>query len=181
MIDLLYSRPVPVGDTSELRLLQSGDLARLESLTQRCDEAEAAWTLRTLSRSLTRWPTADDRAILGIFQTGAEAESTRLLQGIAAIAPDLGQPGSADVAVLVDPEWRGRGLGRRLTRAIMQVANAQGYRSVIARVGPGNVAFLRIAQRLGLAQQQTVGAEPLLLWGPATDGQSRRETRVRMS
>jgi RimJ/RimL family protein N-acetyltransferase len=181
MIDLLFSRPVPVGDTSELRLLQSGDLSRLESLTQRCDEVEAAWTLRTLSRSLTRWPTAEDRAILGIFETGTDTGPARRLQGIAAIAPDLGQPGSADVAILVDPEWRGRGFGRRLTKAIMQVASAQGYRSVIARVGPGNVPFLRIARRLGLAQQQSVGAEPLLLWGPATDGQSRRDTRVRMS
>ena len=167
----------PADETLMLRELQVDDLHRLEQLTQRCGEPERGWTLRTLSRSLADWPSADDRVVVGGFDGSGPSA---VLLGVAALAPDLGQWGDADVAVLVAPEFRGRGVGRRLLRAIIAVADERGYGAVSARVTAGNAAFLHLAERVGLWREESVGAEPLLLWGAARD-HGRRATRVRMS
>ncbi len=177
--DLVAHRPVAIAEGLTLRLLQWGDLPQIESLIQRCREAEQTWTQRTLSRSLVRWPASNDRAIVGMVET--RTSGGEQLCGIAAIAPDLGQYGCADVAILVDPDHRGHGLGMRLAQAILQVAGALDYRAVTVRVNRANHAFLRIAARLGLASNESVGAEPLLLRGATTGVPAHRAGRVRLS
>ncbi len=172
---------VPVAGILVLRSLQWTDLPQLESLTARCGEPDQNWAMRTLSRSLTRWPTADDRAIIGIAEVDAEPSldarpgpppggaAAPALFGLAAMAPDLSRAGDADVSVMIDPNFRELGLGARLLAAIVQVAAARGYASASARVAPVNTAFRLIAARLGFARQHTVGAEPFLLRRRLTD------------
>jgi ribosomal protein S18 acetylase RimI-like enzyme len=167
---------VPVAGMLVLRSLQWTDLPQLEALTARCGESDQSWAMRTMSRSLTRWPNADDRAIIGIAEVdgGTSADNRSgsglparagapQLFGIAAMAPDLGRSGDADVSVLIDPQFRDLGLGARLLGAIVQLAAARGYASATARVAPDNTAFRLIAARLGFTRQHTVGAEPFLL------------------
>jgi L-amino acid N-acyltransferase YncA len=72
-------------------------------------------------------------------------------EALAAIAPATGQilgvaryialpnePGAAEVAIEVDDDWQGRGIGRRLMSELVQRARAEGIARLVAYVGADN-------------------------------------------
>ena len=58
-------------------------------------------------------------------------------------------PSRADVAVLVQDDWQGLGLGSRLSDDIVSLAAARGVRTVVADVLATNERMLAILQRNG--------------------------------
>jgi GNAT superfamily N-acetyltransferase len=83
-------------------------------------------------------------------------------EALAAIAPDGSRivgvaryialphdPGTAEVAVAVDDEWQGRGIGRRLMRALVDRARAEGVTRLLAYVGADNRPVLDWIARAG--------------------------------
>jgi GNAT superfamily N-acetyltransferase len=83
-------------------------------------------------------------------------------EALAAIAPDGGRivgvaryialpddPGAAEVAVAVDDEWQGRGIGRRLMRELVDRARAEGVTRLLAYVGADNRPVLGWTARAG--------------------------------
>ncbi len=56
---------------------------------------------------------------------------------------------TAEASLYVAPAARGRGIGTALTRAILAAGEAGGLHTVVARVAGGNMASLRILERLG--------------------------------
>jgi acetyltransferase len=72
-------------------------------------------------------------------------------EALAAIAPATGQilgvaryialpnePGAAEVAIEVDGEWQGRGIGRRLMSELLERARAEGIARLVAYVSDDN-------------------------------------------
>jgi RimJ/RimL family protein N-acetyltransferase len=58
--------------------------------------------------------------------------------------------GTADVAYMVDPEWKGRGLGAALQERLVSYAKSRGVRTMTADVLVENSAMLRLFRSSGL-------------------------------
>ena len=63
--------------------------------------------------------------------------------------PRAGYRWTADVAVYVDLEWQGRGAGRRLYEALLDVLRRQGMRSACALIALPNDASVGLHRALG--------------------------------
>ena len=63
---------------------------------------------------------------------------------------------SVESSVYVDESARGQGLGQRLMRELVRVAEARGFHTMIARIAGGHEASIRLHQAVGFA---TVGTE----------------------
>ena len=63
---------------------------------------------------------------------------------------------SVESSVYVDESARGRGLGQRLMRELVLVAEARGFHTMIARIAGGHEASIRLHQEVGFT---TVGTE----------------------
>lgn len=61
--------------------------------------------------------------------------------------PD-GEPGEAEIAVVVADAWHRRGIGLRLTRDLAELARDRGYRTFFARALPNNRAALGLIRKL---------------------------------
>jgi ribosomal-protein-alanine N-acetyltransferase len=66
----------------------------------------------------------------------------------------------------VDPQWRGRGLGRHLLAAVLDHARAMGIRHATLEVRRSNVAALRLYERQGF---RTVAVRPAYYSQPDED------------
>ena len=58
--------------------------------------------------------------------------------------------GTADVAFMVDPDWKGRGVGTALQERIISYARQSGVRALTADVLMENTAMLRLFRSSGL-------------------------------
>lgn len=154
-------RPVCL-DAAVLQSLQWADLPAFEGLVSRSGEAEDGWTLHTLSRSLVNWPTAEDRALVGLTCNGTGNAATLLL-GVAGLVPDPRNPHEAQLSILVDPRHRQQGFGGQLLNAILRLADARGYRSASARTRADNLAFVNLMVGHGFLASSRPGTEPILL------------------
>jgi GNAT superfamily N-acetyltransferase len=112
----------------------------------------------------TRW-----RRFGGLASQLGERDLDRLTQidhheheALAAIAPDSGRivgvaryialphdRGAAEVAVAVDDDWQGRGIGRRLMRELVDRARDEGVRRLLAYVGAENLPVHAWIARFG--------------------------------
>jgi phosphinothricin acetyltransferase len=63
--------------------------------------------------------------------------------------PRSGYRWAADVAVYVDPAWQGRGAGRRLYAALLDLLRRQGMRSAIAGIALPNEASIGLHRAFG--------------------------------
>jgi RimJ/RimL family protein N-acetyltransferase len=91
-------------------------------------------------------------------------------EALAAIAPENGQivgvaryialpndPGAAEVAIEVDDDWQGRGIGRRLIRDLKDRARAEGIQRLVAFVSDENYPVRGWIARAGGAAQVAAG------------------------
>jgi RimJ/RimL family protein N-acetyltransferase len=58
--------------------------------------------------------------------------------------------GTADVAYMVDPDWKGKGLGAALQQRLVSYARSRGVRTLTADVLMDNVRMLRLFRSSGL-------------------------------
>jgi GNAT superfamily N-acetyltransferase len=89
----------------------------------------------------------------------------RQAEALAAIAPETGEiigvaryfgmlrdPAAAEVAVTVDDDWQGHGIGRRLVAALAERARANGFERLVAFVDPANRRVIEWLKRRGARQ-----------------------------
>lgn len=82
----------------------------------------------------------------------AIAVDTRRIVGVARYIALPEDPEAAEVAVAVDDEWQGRGIGSRLMSELLDRARAEGITRMLAYVSPDNHTVLSwIARAGGLA------------------------------
>ena len=79
----------------------------------------------------------------------AIAVDTRRIVGVARYIALPEDPEVAEVAVAVDDEWQGRGIGSRLIRDLFDRARAQGITRMLAYVSPDNRPVLSWIARAG--------------------------------
>jgi GNAT superfamily N-acetyltransferase len=112
----------------------------------------------------TRW-----RRFRGVARRLGDRDLDRLTridhhdhEALAAIAADSGQivgvaryialprdPGAAEIAIAVDDEWQGRGIGRRLMSRLADRARAEGVTRLLAYVSADNRPVLDWIARVG--------------------------------
>jgi GNAT superfamily N-acetyltransferase len=63
------------------------------------------------------------------------------------------------VALFVNPEWRGKGVGSGLIKALLENAKQRGIRRISAEVHPGNAAIERTLESSGFDPERRT------LWG----------------
>jgi L-amino acid N-acyltransferase YncA len=63
------------------------------------------------------------------------SRSTGQIIGVARYIAPPSDPGAAEVAIEVDDEWQGRGIGRALMSALVDRARAEGIDRLVAYVG----------------------------------------------
>lgn len=95
-------------------------------------------------RKATRPATGRDVALVAVWR-GPGAE---VIAGGARIAGGSDRT-SCEFAVTVVDDWQGRGIGSRLMRKLLRVAQAMGYRTMIGYVLASNARMLDLARRLG--------------------------------
>jgi RimJ/RimL family protein N-acetyltransferase len=82
-------------------------------------------------------------------------------------------PGAAEVAIAVDDEWQGRGVGRQLLGALVDRARAEGVTRLLAYVDAENQRVLDWITRAGgvaEAHHGDAGVYRIALGGPARVG-----------
>ncbi|MGA0945947.1 MAG: GNAT family N-acetyltransferase, partial [Candidatus Nanopelagicales bacterium] len=71
--------------------------------------------------------------------------------GLGNVFPDRpGETTTAEIAVIVEDAWQGRGLGARLLAHLIELARRQGFRDVVALVLASNSGMVRLLERLDL-------------------------------
>jgi len=85
----------------------------------------------------------------------------------------LDREGVGVVALTVTADYRGKGLGEALLRALLDAAAAAGPREVWLSVRPGNVPAIRLYEKLGFVRYPNpppggwaVPGEATMLWRP---------------
>jgi L-amino acid N-acyltransferase YncA len=68
--------------------------------------------------------------------------------------PRLAYQHVADLSVYVEREWRGKGVGRRLLEALIELARGIGYHKMVLSAFPFNQSGMALYERLGF---RTVG------------------------
>lgn len=69
----------------------------------------------------------------------------------------LGGEASAEIALSVEPAWRGRGVGSAILRRLVEKASNRGVRRILARCLDENRAMLELARRAGAAIRADAG------------------------
>jgi ribosomal protein S18 acetylase RimI-like enzyme len=72
---------------------------------------------------------------------------------IGTIHVETGRFGAGDVGMLVDADWRGRGVGRALLEAAIERSRAQGLHKLCLEVFAANAAALALYRRCGFAEE----------------------------
>lgn len=81
--------------------------------------------------------------------------------GLGNVFPDRpGDTSTAEIAVIVEDAWQGRGLGSRLLEHLAELARRQGFREILALVLASNSGMVRLLERMDL--DWTRSADPEL-------------------
>lgn len=132
-----------------LRPMREGDLAAVHAIETRA--YEFPWTVGIfrdcLRAQYPAWVMHSDGRIVGYSLMSIAAGEAHVLN------------------VCVAPEMQGRGLGRRLLRALLQIARGQGAARVFLEVRPSNAAAIALYHDEGFNE---IGRRPR--YYPAHDG-----------
>lgn len=145
-----FATPVPAPAALRLRPAGPGDAAAISAHFLRLSPEDRALrfcgapceaTLARHAREVAEGAPAGVAAVETDAGTGAER-----VRGLAEV---FVTDGTAELAVSLEPAWRGRGLAARLVRAAARMARELGARRLIALTLPGNGPMLGLGRKLG--------------------------------
>jgi ribosomal protein S18 acetylase RimI-like enzyme len=136
-------RPLTADDSSAL--LAAFEHLSLETRRLRFMSAGARLTKRDAER-LTDLDHQQAEALAAI------APETGEIIGVARYFGLLRDPAAAEVAVTVNDDWQGRGIGRRLVAALAERARANGFERLVAFVDPANRRVIGWLERRGASR-----------------------------
>jgi RimJ/RimL family protein N-acetyltransferase len=139
-----------------LRPIRPDDAGALTALYDRLSPESAYQRFFTMMRRLPRdWArvlaNVDHDRRAAIVAAGPDGE----LVGVARYAWDAGAD-EAEIAVVVQDAWQGRGLGTILLRALLAHADGRGISRFRAYVLADNHRMLRLIGKLGLVAQRSL-------------------------
>lgn len=103
------------------------------------------------------------RRATSLAATLGRGEDERII-GLATLAAPPGSE-QCEFAVAVADDWQCRGIGSTLVRRIIDVAAAQGYRTLYGSVLADNAGMIELARHLGLQVDEPVeGQDTVRVW-----------------
>jgi GNAT superfamily N-acetyltransferase len=132
----------PIAHTDRERLVEA--FSRLSEDTRR--RRFGGLASRLDARELDRMTDIDHH---GHEALAAVAPGSGRIVGVARFIGLPDDPGAAEVAVAVDDEWQGRGVGRRLVRELAERARDEGISRLLGYVGVDNRPVLGWLGRAG--------------------------------
>lgn len=113
--------------------------------------ATADYEVQTLT-ARAEWLATRQR--LGLAVLVAENEEGRVVgwSSLSPYQPRYGYRFTAEDSVYVASDWRGRGIGKLLLRALIDEARAAGLHSLIAKIDNQNAASIRLHASCGFKQ-----------------------------
>ncbi|MBL8835366.1 MAG: bifunctional acetate--CoA ligase family protein/GNAT family N-acetyltransferase [Alphaproteobacteria bacterium] len=142
---------LPAGETVKLRPIRPEDAPKLQTLVSRTDPEDVRMRffapLKGLPQSMAaRLSQIDYEREMALVAEQGNGDG--LLLGVARIAADPDRR-SAEYAILVRSDWKGRGLGYLLLSRIVALAQERGIGAVYGDVLKENDAMLRMCRELG--------------------------------
>lgn len=142
---------LPDGTPVFLRPIRPGDWRLLQWGFRRLSEEDIHYRFLgglarlgdEMARRLARVDYVREIAFLALSDAGGRREGL----GIVRLAQS--EPDTVEIALVLLPAWKRRGLGLLLAQAGLDWAAAQGYRRAIALMLQDNVGMRRLADRLG--------------------------------
>jgi GNAT superfamily N-acetyltransferase len=142
-----------------VRPIRPDDWHRLQEFHSRLSletiEARFHAMKRELSEGLAhRFTTQDGHDNVALVATSGSEEDIIAVARYCRLSPE-----SAEVAFVVEDGWQGRGVGRRLMQDLCEMARANGVRTFVAEVLPGNIRMLRLLEMAGPCKFEPGGGE----------------------
>jgi len=171
LIDAVASAPAGTGGFGWVEYLRDGTQVVIR--LARPEDAEAITEMHARSSEATRYqryftPNTDWREDQLRRIAGGHRGATLVavnwrgdIVGLGNVFPDRpGDTSTAEIAVIVEDTWQGRGLGGRLLEHLLELARRQGFDDVLALVLSSNAGMIRLLDRLGV--EWTKEADPEL-------------------
>lgn len=161
LVDAVASAPAGAGGFGWVEYLRDG--TRVVIRLARPEDAEGVADMHERSSEATRYqryftPVTDWREDQLRRVAGGHRGATLVavnwrgdIVGLGNVFPDRpDETTTAEIAVIVEDAWQGRGLGGRLLEHLVELACRQGFDDVTALVLAGNSGMLRLLERLDL-------------------------------
>lgn len=149
-----WVEPLSDGTRVTIRLARPEDTEAVAEMHSRCSE-ETRYQRYFAPKN--EWREDQLRRIAGGHRgaTLVAQDSRGNIVGLGNVFPD--QPGdteTAEIAVIIEDAWQGRGLGGRLLGHLLDLARRQGFDQVIAIVLASNARMVHVLQRLDVDWQR---------------------------
>jgi L-amino acid N-acyltransferase YncA/AcrR family transcriptional regulator/acetolactate synthase regulatory subunit len=161
LVDALASAPAGTGGFGWVEYLRDGTQVVIR--LARPEDAEGVAHMHERSSETTRYqryftPLTDWREDQLRRVAGGHRGATLVavnwrgdIVGLGNVFPDRpGDTATAEIAVIVEDAWQGRGLGGRLLEHLVELARRQGFDEVLALVLASNAGMIRLLERLDL-------------------------------
>jgi len=132
-----------------LRAGQPGDTDAMAAMHDRCTPIARTHTgPRSMAMRLLRKPLTQPRGQTVVALAGFQVIAIGQLI-------NTNDPAVAEVSVLVEDDWRGKGLGSAVLTQLSHMARAAGHRELIGRCDPNDDTLLRAATNAGISARTT--------------------------
>jgi len=169
LVDAVASAPAGTGGFGWVEYLRDGTQVVIR--LARPEDTEAISDMHARSSEATRYqryftPNTDWREDQLRRIAGGHRGATLVavnwrgdIVGLGNVFPDRpGDTPAAEIAVIVEDAWQGRGLGGRMLEHLIELARRQGFDEVLALVLASNTGMVRLLERLGV--EWTKEADP---------------------
>ncbi len=148
-----WSAPIAGGGTIRIRLARPEDTEAVAAMHARCSEETL---YRRYLTGVSEWHELTLRRLTGGHRgaTLVVVSEEGIVVGLGHAFPDApveGEGRAADLAVLVEDAYQGRGIGTALTRLMLELAPRLGFEAVVGTVLAQNARMLRVLEATGLA------------------------------
>jgi ribosomal protein S18 acetylase RimI-like enzyme len=142
----------------EIRPVDSGDRAALVEFANRVPEGDKSFGDRNLLSQIAvaSWTQAvPERRLIAVDDDGTVA-------GIVTVVPGVGWTKHVgDLRVVVLPEYRGQGIGRRLALGGQELAASMGLTKLMIEIMATNTTGLAMFRAFGFAEEACLGGHVL--------------------
>ena len=158
-----WVEPMKLGGTVWIRLARPEDSDAVAAMHERCSESTL---YRRYLTAVGQWRDVTLRRLTGGHRgaTLVAMSEDGTIVGLGHVFPDASSRSqTAEIAVLVEDAYQGRGVGTRLVRHMLELAGRLGFDDVTATVLAQNDEMLRVLDSMGLTWSRHVEAGVLTL------------------